>query len=221
MKIEDFFDLSETIVKDIFIGVEFLWEVIPKISNFILEIGPCLPKDVYEERGAGIWIAKTAEIESTALINGPLIIGPKAEIRHCAYIRGSAIVGEKAVVGNSSELKNSILFNHAQIPHFNYVGDSILGYRAHMGAGSIASNLKSDKTNVSIKINGTVYKTGLRKLGAILGDCVEIGCGSVLNPGTIIGKNSRVYPLSAVRGYIPENSIYKKQGETVNIILNT
>ena len=184
-------------------------------EEFIKELGNTLSSEEYEKRGEDIWIAKTATIAPTAYIKGPAIIGKNAEIRHCAFIRGKAIVGEGAVVGNSTELKNVILFNKVQVPHYNYVGDSILGYKAHMGAGSITSNVKSDKKLVVVKNKEEKIETGLKKFGAMLGDNVEIGCGSVLNPGTVIGKNTNVYPLSSVRGVVPSNSIYKKQNEIV------
>ena len=214
-RIENLYNLEQTIAKDIFEGVTYPWEVLPKIEEFIKELGNTLSSEEYEKRGEDIWIAKTATIAPTAYIKGPAIIGKNAEIRHCAFIRGKAIVGEGAVVGNSTELKNVILFNKVQVPHYNYVGDSILGYKAHMGAGSITSNVKSDKKLVVVKNKEEKIETGLKKFGAMLGDNVEIGCGSVLNPGTVIGKNTNVYPLSSVRGVVPSNSIYKKQNEIV------
>lgn len=187
-----------------------------KIHDFIIELGNTLPDDRYEKRGENIWIARTAKVAPTACLNGPLIVDEEAEIRHCAFVRGNAIVGRGAVVGNSTELKNVILFNRVQVPHYNYVGDSILGFKSHMGAGSITSNVKSDKTLVVLKsAEGEELATGLKKMGAMLGDFVEVGCNSVLNPGTIIGRNSNVYPLSSVRGFLPEGSIYKRQGEIV------
>lgn len=207
---------GHTIAKGIFEGVAYPFEVLPKIHDFILSLGEKLPADKFEKRGDDIWIAKSATVAPTASINGPAIIDEGAEIRHCAFIRGNAIVGKNAVVGNSTELKNVILFDCVQVPHYNYVGDSILGYKSHMGAGSITSNVKSDKTLVEIRIGDTKIKTGLKKMGAILGDNVEIGCGSILNPGSVIGSHTNVYPLSSVRGYVPEQSIYKKQGEVVN-----
>lgn len=215
MKIKDLLDLNETIAAKIFEGHTYPWEVLPKIADFIIELGNSLSEEEYEKRGKNIWIAKDSEIAETAFINGPVIIGKGAQIRHCAFIRGNAIVGEGAVVGNSTELKNVILFNKVQVPHYNYVGDSILGYKSHMGAGSITSNVKSDKTLVTIQKNSEKIKTGLKKMGAILGDNVEVGCNSVLNPGTVVGRSTNIYPLSMVRGYIPENSIYKKQGEVI------
>lgn len=215
MQITELFQLQETIAAEIFEGVTYPWEVLSKIKDFILKLGNQLPEEEYNKIGEHIWIAKSAKVAPTASINGPAIIGKEAEIRHCAFIRGNAIVGEGSVVGNSTELKNVILFNKVQVPHYNYVGDSILGYKAHMGAGSITSNVKSDKTLVSISYQGKRVETGLKKMGAILGDYVEIGCNSVLNPGTIIGRQSNIYPLSMVRGFVKENSIYKKQGEIV------
>jgi len=214
-KIKNLYNLNETIASKIFEGATYPWEVLPKIEEFIKELGNTLSSEEYEKRGEDIWIAKTATIAPTAYIKGPAIIGKNAEIRHCAFIRGKAIVGEGAVVGNSTELKNVILFNKVQVPHYNYVGDSILGYKAHMGAGSITSNVKSDKKLVVVKNKEEKIETGLKKFGAMLGDNVEIGCGSVLNPGTVIGKNTNVYPLSSVRGVVPSNSIYKKQNEIV------
>lgn len=214
-KIKNLYNLDATIASKIFEGATYPWEVLPKIEEFIKELGNTLSSEEYEKRGEDIWIAKTATIAPTAYIKGPAIIGKNAEIRHCAFIRGKAIVGEGAVVGNSTELKNVILFNKVQVPHYNYVGDSILGYKAHMGAGAITSNVKSDKKLVVVKNKEEKIETGLKKFGAMLGDNVEIGCGSVLNPGTVIGKNTNVYPLSSVRGVVPSNSIYKKQNEIV------
>ena len=188
--------------------------MLPKIHDFILELGSRLPEDKYEKRGEDIWIAKNAKVAPTACLNGPLIVDEEAEIRHCAFIRGSAIVGKGAVVGNSTELKNVILFNKVQVPHYNYVGDSVLGFKAHMGAGSITSNVKSDKTPVVVKKGENIHiETGLKKMGAMLGDHVEVGCNSVLNPGTVIGRESNVYPCSSVRGVVPARSIYKKKTE--------
>ena len=214
MEIKQLFNLEETIAKDLLQKEKYPWECLPKISEFIIELGEKLDKEKFEKKGENIWIAKTAKIAPSASITGPTIIDENAEIRHCAFIRGKAIVGKNAVVGNSVELKNCILFNNTQVPHYNYVGDSILGYKAHMGAGSITSNVKSDKTNVVIKGKENI-ETNLRKVGAFLGDGVEVGCNSVLNPGTVIGQNTSVYPLSCVRGVIPENSIYKNPKEIV------
>jgi len=212
---KNLFDFNETIAADIFDGLTYPWEVLPLISDFIKKLGATLPADEYEKKGEDVWIAKSAKVATTAFINGPAIIGKEAEIRHCAFIRGNAIVGEGAVVGNSTELKNVILFNKVQVPHYNYVGDSILGFKSHMGAGSITSNVKSDKTLVTIKNGTSKIETGLKKMGAILGDNVEVGCNSVLNPGTVIGRSSNVYPLSMVRGFVPANSIYKNKNEVV------
>ena len=215
LTVKELYNLDETIAKDIFEGVTYPWEVLPKIGAFIVELGKKLPKDEYELAWENVWIAKSAKVAPTAYINGPAIIGKDAEVRHCAFIRGNAIVGEGAVVGNSTELKNVILFNKVQVPHYNYVGDSILGYKAHMGAGSITSNVKSDKTLTTIKTPEGVIETGMKKVGAMLGDEVEVGCGSVLNPGTVVGRHTNVYPLSMVREFVPANSIYKKRGEVV------
>lgn len=211
--VENLYDLKETIAGDIFEGVVYPWEVLPKIHDFIIELGKRLPRELYEEKGENIWIAKSATVAPTACLNGPLIVDEDAEIRHCAFIRGNAIVGKGTVVGNSTELKNVILFNKVQVPHYNYVGDSILGFKSHMGAGSITSNVKSDKTPVVIHNGDTTVETGLKKMGAMLGDCVEVGCNSVLNPGTVIGKNSNVYPTSMVRGVVPAGHIYKSKTE--------
>lgn len=216
MMINELYDLNETIAAKLFDGITYPWEALSKIKDFILELGPTLDPDEYELRGENIWVAKSAKVAPTAYINGPAIIGKEAEVRHCAFIRGSAIVGEGAVVGNSTELKNVVLFNKVQVPHYNYVGDSILGYKAHMGAGSITSNVKQDKKNVTILYYATRIETGLRKFGAMLGDNVEIGCNTVMNPGTVIGRNSNVYPLSSVRRFVPANSIYKNAGEVVD-----
>ncbi len=215
LTVKELYTLDETIAKDIFDGVTYPWEVLPKIGSFIVELGKTLSEDEYEKRGENIWIAKSASVAPTAYINGPAIIGKNAEVRHCAFIRGNAIVGEGAVVGNSTELKNVILFNKVQVPHYNYVGDSVLGFKSHMGAGSITSNVKSDKKLVVVKTPEGMIETGMKKFGAMLGDEVEVGCGSVLNPGTVVGSHSNIYPLSSVRGYIPGGSIYKKQGEVV------
>jgi len=217
-RIENLYNLEQTIAKDIFEGVTYPWEVLPKIEEFIISLGKTLDKNEYEEKGENIWIAKSAKVAPTAYIAGPAIIGKNAEIRHCAFIRGKAIVGEGAVVGNSTELKNVILFNKVQVPHYNYVGDSILGYKSHMGAGSITSNVKSDKKLVIVKNGKEQIETGLKKFGAMLGDEVEVGCGSVLNPGTVVGKHTNIYPLSSIRGGVPEHSIYKNQNEIVEKI---
>ncbi len=206
-------DLSKSIASGLFEGLTYPWEALPKISEYIISIGGSLSEDEYEYKGDGIWIAKTANIMTSAYLAGPLIVCPDAEIRHCAFIRGSAIIGRGSVIGNSSELKNCIIFDNAQVPHYNYIGDSILGYKSHLGAGAKTSNLKSDKTPVTIMADGEKIDTGLKKFGAVVGDNVEVGCNAILNPGTVIGRNTTVYPLSMVRGYIPGGSIYKKQGE--------
>lgn len=216
LQVKSLYDLHETIAAALFDETSYPWELLPKISAFIIELGNSLPTESYEKRGENIWIAKSASIAPTASVSGPCIIDEEAEVRHCAFIRGNAIVGKGAVVGNSTELKNVILFNKVQVPHYNYVGDSILGYKAHMGAGAVTSNVKSDKTPVTVKSPYGAVETGLKKMGAMVGDNAEIGCNSVLNPGTVIGRNANVYPTSMVRGYVNENSIYKKQGEIVS-----
>lgn len=217
-KICNLYSLDQSIARKLLESAVYPWEVLPKIKEFIIELGNQLNKDEYEQKGENIWIAKTAKVAPTAYINGPAIIGKDAEIRHCAFIRENAIIGEGAVVGNSTELKNVILFNKVQVPHYNYVGDSILGYKSHMGAGSITSNVKSDKKLVIVKKKDAKIETGLKKFGAMIGDNVEVGCGSILNPGSVIGKNTNIYPLSSVRGVIKENSIYKNQNEIVEKI---
>lgn len=214
-KICNLYNLEETIAKELLESVTYPWEALPKISDFIINLGKKLDKNIYEEKSENVWIAKTTKIAPTASINGPVIIGDNTEIRPGAYIRGNAIIGNGVVVGNSTELKNVILFNKVQVPHYNYVGDSILGYKAHMGAGSITSNVKSDKTLVIVKNGNEQIETGLKKFGAMLGDMVEVGCGSVLNPGTVVGKNTNIYPLSSVRGVIKEKSIYKNKDEII------
>lgn len=212
-EIKALYTLDETIARGIFDGARYPWEVLSKIGDFIMTLGSTLPEERYEKKGENVWIARSARVYPSACINGPAIIDEEAEIRHCAFIRGNAIVGRGAVVGNSTELKNVILFNKVQVPHYNYVGDSILGYKVHMGAGSITSNVKSDKSLVVVRAGGESVETGLKKFGAMLGDNVEVGCNSVLNPGTVIGRHANVYPTSMVRGFIPADSIYKKQGE--------
>ena len=216
-KISRMYNLEETIAKDLFEGLTYPWEALPKISEFIVKLGESLDSSVYEKRGENIWVAKSAKVAPTAFLNGPLIIDEEAEIRHCAFVRGNAIVGKGCVVGNSTELKNVVLFNSVQVPHYNYVGDSILGYKSHMGAGSITSNVKSDKTLVVVKNGKEEIKTGLKKFGAMLGDYVEVGCNSVLNPGSVIGSHTNIYPLSMVRGVVPERSIYKNKIEVVTM----
>lgn len=212
------FDYSKTIAKPLLESVEYPWEALPKIKDFIIELGKTLDPEIYEQRGENIWVAKSATVFPSAYLGGPLIICEDAEVRHCAFIRGSAIVGRGAVVGNSTELKNSILFDGVQVPHYNYIGDSILGYKAHTGAGTITSNLKSDKSLVTVLCEEEKVETGVKKFGAMLGDHVEVGCNSVLNPGSVVGRNTNVYPLSFVRGYVPENSIYKRLGEVADKI---
>lgn len=215
IKISNLFNLDETIAKELLGKYEYPWEVLPHIEEFILELGKSLDKNEYEIIGDNVWIHKTAKVYKSAYIGENCIICEGAEVRHCAFIRKNAIIGKNTVVGNSTELKNVILFNNVQVPHYNYVGDSILGYKSHMGAGSITSNVKSDKKLVVIKNGIEKIETGMKKVGAMLGDNVEIGCGSVLNPGTVIGRNSNVYPLSSVRGVVSKNSIYKNQNEIV------
>ena len=215
LKISNLYDLNETIAAKVFEGCTYPWEVLAKIGDFIVELGNSLPEDEYEKRGENIWVHRTANVFPSAYIAGPAIIGKDAEVRHCAFIRGNAIVGEGAVVGNSTELKNVILFNKVQVPHYNYVGDSILGFKAHMGAGSITSNVKSDKKLVVVHTGEGNIETGLKKFGAMLGDCVEVGCNSVLNPGTVLGPNVNVYPTSSVRGYVPAAHIFKTQDQIV------
>ena len=215
LKSVNLFDFSKTIAASLFESAEYPWELLPKISQYIKELGATLDEDKFDKIGEDIWVAKSANIAPTAFLGGPLIIDEEAEVRHCAYIRGNAIVGKGAVVGNSTELKNCVLFDGVQVPHYNYVGDSILGYKAHMGAGSLTSNVKSDKTLVVVKNGDEQLPTGLKKFGAILGDHVEVGCNSVLNPGTVVGRNSNIYPTSCVRGTVPDNSIWKTGGVIV------
>lgn len=214
-KVCNLYNLEETIAKELLEKVTYPWEALVQIEDYIIKLGNTLDPEKYEKKGENIWIAKNAKVMPTAYIQGPAIIGENAEIRHCAFIRGKAIIGNGAVVGNSTELKNVILFNKVQVPHYNYVGDSILGYKAHMGAGSITSNVKSDKKLIIIKNGENKIETGIKKIGAMLGDEVEVGCGSVLNPGTIVGKNTNIYPLSSVRDVIPPKSIYKNKNEIV------
>ena len=212
------YTLEETIAKDYLAQFTYPWEALAGISDYIKDLGPALDKEIFEERGENIWVAKSATVAPTACLNGPLIIDEEAEIRHCAFIRGSAIIGKRAVIGNSTEIKNDIIFNDVQVPHYNYVGDSVLGYKSHMGAGSITSNVKSDKTLVVVKDcydTKEEIETGLKKFGAMLGDFVEVGCNSVLNPGTVLGKNSSIYPTSCVRGVIPANHIFKDKDHVV------
>lgn len=213
MKIASLYNLEETIAAPLLQEVTYPWEALAKIHDFILKLGEILPEERYEKRGEDVWVAKSASVAPTAALNGPCIVDEEAEVRHCAFVRGNAIIGKGAVVGNSTELKNVILFNKVQVPHYNYVGDSILGYKSHMGAGSITSNVKSDKTLVAVKAGEEKLETGLKKFGAMLGDNVEVGCGSVLNPGTVVGRNTNIYPLSMVRGFVPPDSIYKNKNE--------
>ena len=213
--IQQLLDLEHTIAAAQFATLTYPWEALPQISGWIIELGKTLSSEEYEQRGENVWIAKSATVYPSAYIVGPAIIGPNTEVRHGACIRGNALVGANCVVGNSVELKNVVLFDKVQVPHYNYVGDSILGYKAHMGAGSITSNVKSDKTLVTVRTGDALLESGLKKFGAILGDGVEVGCNSVLNPGSVIGRNSNIYPLSMVRGHVAENSIYKKAGEIV------
>ncbi len=213
LEVKNLYTLTETLAAPLLSRVTYPWEALPEIGAFILELGASLSEEEYEKQGENIWIARSAKVAPTASITGPAIIGKDAEVRHCAFIRGNALVGEGAVVGNSTELKNVILFNKVQVPHYNYVGDSILGFKAHMGAGSITSNVKSDKLLVKVHTPEGDIETGIKKFGAMIGDEVEVGCGSVLNPGTVIGRNSNIYPLSSVRGVVASDSIYKKQGE--------
>lgn len=213
VRIEELFDLTKTQAADLLKEYTYPWEVLPHIGEYIIKLGNSLSSEEYDNPDTNVWIAKSAKVAKTASITGPCIIGENTEVRHCAFIRGNALVGAGAVVGNSTELKNVILFDGVQVPHYNYVGDSILGYKSHMGAGSITSNVKSDKTLIAVKNGNEIIETGLKKMGAILGDCVEIGCGSILNPGSVIGTNTNVYPLSSVRGVVPSGSIYKKLGE--------
>lgn len=214
-KVRDLFDTSHTVAAELLVPDVYPWELLDRIGGFITMLGKTLDPQLYDERGDGIYIAKDAAVAPTAYIGGPCIIDSGAEIRHCAYIRGSAIIGKGAVVGNSCELKNCILFDNVQVPHFNYVGDSILGFKSHMGAGAVTSNVKSDKTPVCVKAGGEIIETGRKKFGAMLGDNVEVGCNSVLCPGTVIGKNTNIYPLSRVRGVIPPDSIYKDHDSIV------
>lgn len=215
LRIQNLYDLTHTAAAPLLEKLDYPWQALPHIKEFIIQLGESLSPDEYDRRGENVWVAKSAKVFETAYIAGPAIIGPETEVRHCAFIRGNALVGAGCVVGNSTELKNVILFDKVQVPHYNYVGDSILGYFSHMGAGSITSNVKSDKTLVTVHAADESIETGLKKFGAMLGDHVEVGCNSVLNPGTVIGRNSNVYPLSMVRGFVPANSIYKVRGEVV------
>ena len=215
IRITDLYDLSHTAAADYLRGFTYPWEALKGISDFIIRLGQTLSPDEYDCPAENVWVHKTAKVFPSAYLGAPCIIGAGTEVRHCAFIRGSALVGRNCVVGNSVELKNVILFDNVQTPHYNYVGDSILGYKAHMGAGSITSNVKSDKSLVSVRFGGELIPTERKKFGAVLGDFVEVGCNSVLNPGTIIGRHSNIYPVSCVRGVVPENSIYKSKGDIV------
>ena len=219
-KICNLYSLDQSIARKLLESAVYPWEVLPKIKEFIIELGNQLNKDEYEQKGENIWIAKTAKVAPTAYINGPAIIGKDAEIRHCAFIRGNAIIGKNCVIGNSTEIKNAIIFDNCQLPHYNYIGDSILGYHVHLGAGVILSNLKNDGTNIDIKYKGKKLPTGMRKMGSVIGDSTEVGCNSVLYPGTIIGKNTNIYPLTRVRGIINSNSIVKDENTVVDKELN-
>lgn len=210
-KIKNMYDLDQTIAGEYLKKFEYPWEALAGIKDYIRELGPTLDPEIFEKKGEDIWVAKSVTVAPTATLNGPLIIDEGTEVRPGAFVRGSAIIGKNCVVGNSTEIKNDIIFNNVQVPHYNYVGDSILGYKSHMGAGSITSNVKSDKTLVVVKDGDEEIATGLKKFGAMLGDYVEVGCNSVLNPGTVIGRNTNVYPVSCVRGVIPANSIYKNK----------
>ncbi|MCL2718686.1 MAG: UDP-N-acetylglucosamine pyrophosphorylase [Lachnospiraceae bacterium] len=218
LMIPQLYNISETIASDYMKIFEYPWQLLPHIGEYTRKIGKALDPAIFDEVDECVWIAKSAEVAKTAMIEGPCIIDESAEIRHCVYIRGNAIVGKFAVVGNSTEIKNSLLFNWVQVPHYNYIGDSILGWKAHFGAGAITSNVKADGTLVNIKA-GKIIESGLKKVGAMIGDNVEVGCNTVLNPGTVIGRNSVIYPMSMVRGYVPADSIYKKQGEIADRIM--
>lgn len=215
-EIKELFDLNHTAAAELLCQYRYPWEILPALKEYIIKLGNSLSKEDYFQTERDIWISKTACVAESASLFGPLIVGHNTEIRHCAFIRGGVLIGDGAVIGNSCEIKNSLLFDGVQVPHFNYIGDSVLGCNAHFGAGAVTSNLKSDKTPVKIRINGQYAETGLVKLGAIVGDYVEIGCNTVLNPGTVIGKNTVIYPLSSVRGFVPADSIYKTGGITVN-----
>lgn len=213
--VKELFDLSKTLAAPLLEAAEYPWQALDGIADFLWALGKTLPAQEYDQPAPGVWVAKNAKVAPTAFLGAPCVIGPNAEVRHCAFIRGAALVGAGATVGNSVELKNCILFDGAQAPHFNYVGDSILGYKAHMGAGSVTSNLKSDKSPVSVKYGGEALETGRKKLGAMVGDEAEVGCNSVLNPGTVLGRKSQVYPTSCVRGLVPAGHIFKAPGVIV------
>ncbi len=215
IKTKELFSLEHTLAKEYLASFEYPWQALKGINDFIKETGKNLNKDEYEEVFPEVWIHKNAIIAPTAFIGTPCIIGKDTEVRHCAFIRGSALIGESCVIGNSTEVKNAIIFNCVQVPHYNYVGDSILGYKSHLGAGAVTSNVKSDKSLVKVKVDGDIIETGLKKFGAMVGDRVEVGCNSVLNPGTVIGRNSNIYPLSRVRGVIKENCIFKGENNII------
>lgn len=215
---KNYFDYSRTLAAPLFDGIEYPWEVLPRLESFILALGPMLPADEFEQVSDNVWISRSAVVAPTASITGPCIVDSGAQIRHCAFIRGNVIVGKGTVVGNSCEVKNSLLFDEVEAPHFNYVGDSILGYKSHLGAGAITSNIKNDKKNVEVHFPLGSIETNMRKLGAIVGDGVQVGCNCVLNPGTVIGKETRIYPLNSIRGWIDEKSIYKHEGKVVEMI---
>ncbi len=214
-KISELFDMEHTIAADLFEGKDYPWEVLGDIKEYILKLGPTLPADEFDNPSEGIWIAKDAKVYPSAYIGAPCIIDHGAEVRHCAFIRESAIVGKGSVVGNSCEVKNAVIFDNCEVPHYNYVGDSVLGYHAHMGAGSVTSNVKSDRKNVVVKSDDEQMETGRRKFGAMLGDWCEIGCNAVLNPGSVVGRNATVYPTTCSRGVVPANSIKKNDGRIV------
>lgn len=215
---KNYFDYSRTLAAPLFDGIEYPWEVLPRLESFILALGPMLPADEFEQVSDNVWISRSAVVAPTASITGPCIVDSGAQIRHCAFIRGNVIVGKGTVVGNSCEVKNSLLFDEVEAPHFNYVGDSILGYKSHLGAGAITSNIKNDKKNVEVHFQLGSIETNMRKFGAIVGDGVQVGCNCVLNPGTVIGKETRIYPLNSIRGWIDEKSIYKHEGKVVEMI---
>ncbi|MBQ0083418.1 MAG: UDP-N-acetylglucosamine pyrophosphorylase [Clostridiales bacterium] len=217
LKTENLLDLSHTLARELLEKSEYPWEILPEIKEYILRLQKSLPKGEYTEISPQVFVAKDVKIAKTASVGAPCIIGKGTEVRQCAFIRGSALIGENCVIGNSTELKNCIIFDNVQVPHYNYVGDSVLGYRSHLGAGALTSNVKSDKTDTAVRFNGEKIKTGLRKFGAIVGDGVEVGCNSVLNPATVMGRNSRAYPLSFVRGYVPGNCIFKSPDNVVKI----
>lgn len=215
LRSENLLDLDHTLAAPLFKAHEFPWEVLPEIKDFVIRLGESLDKNEYDEIAPQVWVHKSVRIAPTASLNGPCVICAGTEVRQCAFVRGSALIGEKCVIGNSTEIKNAVIFDNCEVPHYNYVGDSVLGYHAHMGAGSILSNIKADKKNVTIAVEDGKIETGLRKMGAVLADWVDLGCNSVCNPGSVIGRRTNLYPLSFVRGFVPANHVYKKQGEVV------